>query len=138
LLRTYWPGIRFSSVYRTQAREFEEQPDFLNAVAMIETDQTPEEIHTGLAEIERKLGKAPPFRFGPRTIDLDLLLYGDLVLKEKTLMIPHPRMHERRFVLQPLCELINPVSLHPALGTVWKELLQGTQEQEVRKISLEL
>jgi 2-amino-4-hydroxy-6-hydroxymethyldihydropteridine diphosphokinase len=130
ILRETWPEIRFSSVYRTAPREREDQPEFLNAVAVVETDESPEEIFQTLQEIEHALGKAPPFRYGPRTIDLDLLLYGNRVQDALALTLPHPRMHERRFVLEPLTELINRTDLHPVLKRSWQELLMQTEKQE--------
>ncbi len=135
MLRSHFPTICFSSVYTSSAREVEDQDDFLNAVAACETEKSPEEIQSILRTIEQSLGKAPPYRFGPRTIDLDLLLYGDHILKAKDLTVPHPRMHERRFVLEPLCELINDNAMHPKLKQSWQELLDRVQDQECMKIS---
>src|SRR3989338_7615819 len=96
MLREHFPSIIFSSVYRTAAREVEDQDDFLNAVAACATEKSPEEVHSILNGIEDSLGKAPPFRFGPRTIDLDLLLHGNqsqIANRKSELVIPHPRMH---------------------------------------------
>lgn len=151
LLRSHWPGVRFSHVYRSKAREVENQDDFLNAVAVIETDESPQTIADHLHAIEKQLKKSPPFKFGPRTIDLDLLLYGDLILPSREkwphestnqrvneLTIPHPRMHERRFVLEPLCELIDPKARHPVLDSTWKELLQKTMDQDCRRAGFDL
>ncbi|MBM3227531.1 2-amino-4-hydroxy-6-hydroxymethyldihydropteridine diphosphokinase [Candidatus Peribacteria bacterium] len=132
MLRSHFPAIQYSSVYRSSAREVEDQDDFLNAVAHATTEKSPGEIHTILQAIESSLGKAPPYRFGPRTIDLDLLLCGDMVIPHKDgcqLVVPHPRMHERRFVLGPLCELIDPQTLHPLLGVSWESLLEKTLDQ---------
>jgi 2-amino-4-hydroxy-6-hydroxymethyldihydropteridine diphosphokinase len=129
MLRNHFPTIRFSSVYKSTAREVEDQDDFLNAVAACDTEKSPEEVHAILKQIEQSLGKAPPYRFGPRTIDLDLLLYGELILRTKNITIPHPRMHERRFVLEPLCELIDPYSLHTVLKKSWKELRNNALNQ---------
>ncbi|OGJ61472.1 2-amino-4-hydroxy-6-hydroxymethyldihydropteridine diphosphokinase [Candidatus Peribacteria bacterium RIFCSPHIGHO2_02_FULL_53_20] len=129
MLREHLPDIRFSSVYRTAAREVETQEDFLNAVAQATTEKSPEQIHLILQSIEQSLGKAPPYRFGPRTIDLDLLLYGDLISNTKDLILPHPRMHERRFVLEPLCELVDPQTTHPVVKKSWKELFKKTKNQ---------
>jgi 7,8-dihydro-6-hydroxymethylpterin-pyrophosphokinase len=98
------------------------------------------------------LRKHVPFRSGPRTIDLDLLLYDELVLpslkgwqnsyKLKAisykLIVPHPRMHLRRFVLEPLCDLIDPQGKHPVLGKTWQELLEKTEEQRCDRIALRL
>lgn len=142
LLRTNFPDIRFSSVYQTTAVGYEDQDDFLNAVGTFESERTPEEIHTILQSIEQSLGKSPPFIFGPRTIDLDLLLYGNEVhpgLEEwqnQKLFVPHPRMHERRFVLEPLLDLIDPTSTHPVLRSSWGAFLEKTKDQQVEKTAL--
>ncbi len=112
---------------------YTDQADFLNAVALIETDESAQTIKDTLTDIERQLGKATPFENGPRTIDLDLLLYGDETIQTETLTIPHPRMHERRFVLEPLCELIDPTLRHPILKISWQQLLQTVGVQPVEK-----
>ncbi len=138
MLRKRWPALRFSSVYRTAPVEVEEQPAFLNAVGIFETEESPTAIQQELRTIEQSLGKSPPFRFGPRTIDLDLLLYGDVILQGKELMIPHPKMHERRFVLGPLCELIEPAALHPVLRESWQILLNKTEDQVVSRTRMVL
>ena len=130
MLREIWPHARFSSVYNTTAREFEDQPDFLNAVVEIETKLEPHAVLKRLQEIESSLGKAPPFKFGPRTIDLDLLLYDDLILDDHDLVIPHPRMHQRRFVLEPLCELLDEKK--------WRDFLEQTQQQSCCKVNFTL
>ncbi len=138
MLRSRFPSIRFSQVYRTAPVGYAAQEDFLNAAAMIETDEEPEQIHQILESIETSLGKAAPFRNGPRTIDLDLLLWDDKLLHEPRLTLPHPRMQKRRFVLEPLCELIEPTSEHPVLKIFWKDLLEGTMEQRTEKVELVL
>lgn len=130
MLRKSFPGIRFSSVYQTKARDVEDQPDFLNAVAAFESEESPQQIHEKLVSIEQTLKKNPPFRSGPRTIDLDLLLYGDEVINTSSLTVPHSRMHERRFVLEPLSKLLDSTQKHPISGKTWKELLQQTIHQE--------
>ena len=137
-LRAAWPDIRFSSVYRSAATEVTEQPDFLNAVARFETEQSPEEIIRVLQKMEQSLGKDPPYRFGPRTIDLDLLLYGDAVIDDPTMIIPHPRMHQRRFVLDPLSELLDPDTLHPRIQRSWKMLRKDVEKQHCAPASLHL
>jgi len=138
LLRTAFPDIRFSSVYRTAARDREDQPDFLNAAARFETDLKPAEILGKLQSIEQALGKKLPFRFGPRTIDLDLLLSGGLISDDPSLTLPHSRMHERRFVLEPLCALINPESCHPLLKQTWQSLLEKTMNQHCERVNVSL
>ncbi len=141
MLREEWPGIRFSSVVQSKARDHEDQRDFLNAVAIMETDKSPKEILNKLQFIEQKLKKNPSFRFGPRTIDLDLLLYGENVFPtnnawkayqqtSNALIIPHPRMHERRFVLEPLCSLLSPNALHPMLRRNFQSLLNSVHDQQ--------
>jgi len=143
LLLEHWPEIRFSSVYNSDPREYEKQNQFLNAVATVNTKESPEEVVQVLRGAETALKKDPPFKYGPRTIDLDLLLFGNTVLPSRgewmqsnklqatyyKLMIPHPRMHERRFVLEPLCELIDPESTHPTLEIAWKDLLDAVKDQ---------
>ena len=129
LLTEAFPGIEYSWIYKTDAREIEDQNDFLNCCAVCETDLSAEATRHILVGIEDALGKAPPFRYGPRTIDLDLLLYGNDIIDTPDLIVPHPRMHERRFVLEPLCELIDPSELHPVLKKSWESLLEDTLDQ---------
>ncbi len=131
LLRDHWPAIRFSSVYRTAPVGYTDQPDFLNAVAGFESDETTADVLSRLQQIERQLGKATPFKDGPRTIDLDLLLYGDVMLNEPGLQLPHPRMGERRFVLEPLTELLPE-------DTGYSELLATVKDQELEKTEIVL
>ena len=97
---------RLSRISETEPWGYADQPRFLNAVAELETELGPRELLDRLLEIERGLGRRRDGpRYGPRTIDLDLLLYGDLVLAEPGLTVPHPRLAERLFVLEPLFEL---------------------------------
>ena len=94
-----------------------DQPPFLNGAVAIETALAPREVLDLVLEIERSLGRVRGERWGPRTIDLDLLLYGDEVVDEPGLRVPHPRLHERRFALEPLAELEPELDL-PGLGSV--------------------
>ena len=109
-----------------------EQPAYLNGAVAVETELDPRELLDALLDVERRLGRVrdDEKRWGPRTIDLDLLLYGDLVLDESGLGVPHPRLHERRFALEPLADLA-PDAVVPGRGTV-AELLRSldTSPQE--------
>jgi 2-amino-4-hydroxy-6-hydroxymethyldihydropteridine diphosphokinase len=93
------------------------QPAFLNGAVEVETSMQPRELLDRLLEIERELGRVRDVRWGPRTVDLDLLVYGDLLIDEPGLHVPHPRLHERRFALEPLSEL-DPQLNVPGLGNV--------------------
>lgn len=115
------PGIdlvEVSVLRETDPVGYLEQPRFLNGAACLETELAPRALLDALLGVERALGRerAGP-RFGPRTIDLDLLLYGDSVLEEPGLTVPHPRLHERRFALEPLAELA-PGLVVPGRGPV--------------------
>lgn len=94
-----------SSLYRTAPVGYADQPDFINAVAKLQTGLSPRELLDALHVIEGRHGRRRSIRNAPRTLDLDLLLYGMLVLREEELTLPHPRMHERAFVLIPLAEI---------------------------------
>src|SRR5262249_21713097 len=99
------------------------QGPYLNGVAELETTLAPEQLLKALLDVEQSLGRVRQEKFGPRTIDLDVLLYGDLIHNSPDLTIPHPRLHERRFVLQPLAE-IAPLVVHPVLKKSIAELLE--------------
>ncbi|HSS45937.1 MAG TPA: 2-amino-4-hydroxy-6-hydroxymethyldihydropteridine diphosphokinase [Burkholderiales bacterium] len=121
-----------SSLYRSAPVSYLNQPDFINAVAGIETALEPHALLTALLEIERRHGRVRDFDNAPRTLDLDLLLYGDLIRHEHGLTLPHPRMHERAFVLQPLLE-IAPDCVIPGIGRV-ADLLVGCAKQKLEKL----
>ncbi len=109
---------RLSSIRETEPWGYADQPMFLNAVAEVEWGQTPRELLDRLLEVERELGRTRQGpRYGPRTIDLDLLLFGDQVVDEPGLTVPHPRLHERLFVLEPLFEL-DPGLVVPGRGAL--------------------
>lgn len=119
-------ALRLSTIVETEPWGYEAQPKFLNAVAELETALEPRELLDQLLDVERQLGReriGP--RWGPRTIDLDLLVYGDLMLDEPGLTVPHPELAQRLFVLEPLAELAPSLEI-PGLGTV-QALLAGLQ-----------
>jgi 2-amino-4-hydroxy-6-hydroxymethyldihydropteridine diphosphokinase len=111
-----------SPLYETKPIGYAEQPWFLNAVAHLDTALHPEPLLTALKRIERDLGRRPSFRYGPREVDLDLLLYDDLIRRDAPPLLPHPSLHERAFVLQPLADLA-PALLVPGHRATVLELL---------------
>lgn len=105
--------VSCSGVYETTAQGGPaDSPDYLNAVLAVRTTLPPQQLLDLCLNIERDYGRSRPGRWQPRTLDIDLLLYGDRILTEETLQLPHPRMHQRGFVLIPLAE-IAPLMLHP-------------------------
>jgi 2-amino-4-hydroxy-6-hydroxymethyldihydropteridine diphosphokinase len=125
--------LRASSIYETAPRDVEDQPWFFNQVLECETDLFPRQLLERLQKIEREMGRKRRMEKGPREIDLDILLYGDAVVKAPELEIPHPRMWERRFVLEPLAELA-PEKRHPGTLRPVREMLGAVMAQVVRKI----
>jgi 2-amino-4-hydroxy-6-hydroxymethyldihydropteridine diphosphokinase len=106
---------KISSLIETEPEGVREQPFFLNGVVEIETELSPSLLLKCLKSIEKELGRKDTKRWGPRIIDLDILLYGDLIIADDNLKIPHPLLTERNFVLTPLRE-IAPDAIHPVLG----------------------
>lgn len=104
--------VRRSSFYRTEPVGQREQEWFVNAVAEISTSLTPERLLDNLLEVEKVLGRVRQARWTPRTIDLDILFYGHEIISQENLVVPHPELHQRRFVLEPLNELA-PCLIHP-------------------------
>ncbi len=115
---------KISSFYNTAPVGYVEQPDFLNAVVKVKTILEPEELLSILQEIENTEGRERKIHWGPRTLDLDILLFDDMVINTDTLVVPHPEMTKRDFVLVPLCE-IAPYAIHP----LKKEYIKNIREE---------
>jgi 2-amino-4-hydroxy-6-hydroxymethyldihydropteridine diphosphokinase len=124
--------VAASSLYRSAPVGVGEQPDFINAVAKLETTLTARELLDELLAMEACFGRERPSPGAPRTLDLDLLLYGDQVIAEPGLAVPHPRMHERAFVLAPLAEIAADTAI-PGKGRA-AVLLRACADQKVERI----
>jgi 2-amino-4-hydroxy-6-hydroxymethyldihydropteridine diphosphokinase len=124
--------IRYSSLYETEPVGLRDQPGFINAVALVDTALSARALLDGLLDIEQRHGRVRAVKNGPRTLDLDILLYGDARIHEDGLTIPHPRMHERGFVLEPLLEVDADCEI-PGLGRA-AQFRKQTLNQGVKKI----
>jgi 2-amino-4-hydroxy-6-hydroxymethyldihydropteridine diphosphokinase len=125
--------VRASSLYRSAPVGVGDQPDFVNAVAELDTALSARELLDELLAVEQRFGRERPSPGAPRTLDLDLLLYGERHIADPGLVVPHPRMHERAFVLVPLAE-IAPHAVVPAQGPV-SALLARCKGQKIEKIT---
>ena len=117
-----------SSLYETEPVGYLEQPAFLNAVVALETEMAPVDLLRALLGIERDLGRTRSFPDAPRTLDLDLLIVDDVTLQTAELTLPHPRLHERAFVLVPLADL-DPEMVHPVSGQTMRQLLSALPDR---------
>jgi len=123
--------LRRSSIYETEPRDLPDQPWFLNQVVEIDTTLSPFQLLAAIQKTEQEMGRERGIPKGPRTIDVDILLYADQVIHTSELAIPHPRLAERRFVLEPLAELI-PEFTHPVTHQTIAEMLGATADQVVK------
>lgn len=134
-LRVLGEVVAVSSFYETEPVEFIAQAWFLNCAVALDTEKTPQQLLAGIVDIEQQLGRRRGRKKGPRIIDLDILLFGNSIVDDPGLTIPHPAMHERRFALEPLAE-IAPDALHPVLQLTIRELRDALpSEPVVRKTS---
>lgn len=117
-----------SSFYETEPVDFKAQEWFINCVVELETEHSPRALMAAILAIEKKMGRHRGLPKGPRNIDLDVILYGNQVVEEAGLKVPHPAMHRRRFVLVPLAE-IAPDAIHPVFMWSMRDLLDGLGEE---------
>jgi 2-amino-4-hydroxy-6-hydroxymethyldihydropteridine diphosphokinase len=125
--------VKASSLYRSEPVGYAAQPEFVNAVAQLETGLPAERLLDELQQVEARHGRARSFANAPRTLDLDLLLFEKLEMQTHRLTLPHPRMHERAFVLEPLVEIAPQIEI-PRKGLA-RALLAGCRDQDVAKIA---
>ncbi|MFZ1043838.1 MAG: 2-amino-4-hydroxy-6-hydroxymethyldihydropteridine diphosphokinase [Anaerolineales bacterium] len=122
--------ITESKVYETPPWGYENQPAFLNMAVKCETNLEPESLLKRLKQLEVQLGREQSFHWGPRLIDIDILFYDDLILESESLIIPHPRLQERGFVLVPLADIASDF-VHPVLKKTIKELLASVDINDI-------
>jgi 2-amino-4-hydroxy-6-hydroxymethyldihydropteridine diphosphokinase len=123
-----------SSVYETDPVGYLDQPQFLNMACLLATKLSPEELLKGLKMLEEEMGREASFRNAPRPIDVDIIFFNEIVFDSPDLTIPHPRMHERAFVLAPLAELV-PEDIHPVLKRTVSDLVQTIDQSRIDKLS---
>lgn len=126
---------RISPVYETAPVDLEDQPKFLNLVVEIETELFPMQLLSRTQRIEQDLGRERRIPKGPRTIDIDILLFGKFLIQSPKLTVPHPRMHERRFAMEPMVDL-SPDLRHPVFKKTMRELRNATMGQAVKRTEI--
>ncbi len=122
--------IRASSLYKTKAWGIIEQPDYINQVVLVQTSLSPKELLTFVLHVEQKMGRRRITKWAPRTIDIDILYYNNEVINQPGLILPHPHISKRNFVLEPLCELA-PTEIHPINSKTQQELLAVCSDQSL-------
>lgn len=125
--------VRVSSFYESEPWGVTEQPRFVNAVFEARTSLSARGLLRYLKEIEKKMGRAPAEKWGPRLIDMDIIFYGNMVIKEDDFEVPHPRAHERSFVMIPLVEIAPDVA-HPVLRRTASEIADGLDRTGLKRI----
>jgi 2-amino-4-hydroxy-6-hydroxymethyldihydropteridine diphosphokinase len=134
-LRALGEVAAVSSFYETEPVEFAAQPWFLNCVVKLDTEKMPKQLLSGVLAIEKEMGRKRGKKKGPRSIDIDILLFGNSIIDTKGLTVPHPAMHQRRFVLEPLGE-IAPEARHPVFKRTARELRDALPKgQAVKRLS---
>ena len=129
--------VGVSRFFRTSPVDYTDQDWFVNAAVKISTTMAPLTLLENLVAIQQRMGrKVDTVRFGPRVLDLDILLYDDRVIRTPRLEVPHPRMHKRAFVLRPICD-INPSIIHPVLGQTVADLLNRLDDEDQQVVPLE-
>ena len=129
--------LEISPVYQTEPWGYKDQPVFLNLVLLGETTIQPHLLLKEIKHIELTMGREPTFHYGPRMIDIDILFYGDLIVDLKNLIIPHPHLHQRAFVLIPLADIV-PDFIHPVKGLTVAEMLKQVEQNGVTRYPSEL
>jgi 2-amino-4-hydroxy-6-hydroxymethyldihydropteridine diphosphokinase len=129
LLQAFLSDINQAPVYKSRAVGYTDQPDFLNTAINGQTDLEPLELLSAIKTIEQQIGRTQTFRWGPREIDIDIIFYGDRLMRTDELTLPHPAFRERDFVLQPLVDL-NPELTDPLSGKRVQELLNLLEPKE--------